>query len=71
MDAFEKEEVISAFLLRPNICNEKLGKKIKDCVSIRANFDKHMNVPGGCPSCRKKAVFSKYRSIVYKNLIDD
>jgi hypothetical protein len=71
MDPFKREEVISAFLLRPNICKEKLGNKIKDCESIRSNFDKDMNVPGGCPSCRKKAVFNKYRSIVYKNIIDD
>jgi hypothetical protein len=71
MEAFQREEIISAFLLRPNICEDKLGKKIKDCEAIKENFNKDMNVPGGCSSCRKKAVFQKYRPIVWRNIMDD
>ena len=69
MSPFERQEVISAFLQEANICNQKLGKKIEDCESLKASFNKEIGSPTGCSSCRKRAVYQKYRQIISAKLL--
>lgn len=71
MNPFEREEVISIFLQNNKVCETKYGKKIKNCHQLRESLEKEMGEPSACSSCKKKAIWSKYRQIVVANLIHD
>lgn len=68
---FERQEIISSFLQDKNMCSKKLGAKIKNCEELRANFEKEMGSSSGCSSCKKKAVYSKYRQIISAQLLQE
>lgn len=68
MDYFKKNNIASQFITDNNFCKTSKGQLIEGCDEIKKDFQKELFSPGGCSSCRKKAIFDKYKNIIIKKL---
>lgn len=65
---FKREQIFSKFINDSNFCESEDGKTIgPKCLKIKENLAKELGQ--GCSSCRKGAIFSKYRQIIYAKLM--
>lgn len=65
---FDREQVFSKFINDGDFCESEDGKSIgPKCLKIKENLAKELGQ--GCSSCRKGAIYSKYRQIIYAKLI--
>ncbi len=64
---YEKEDIFSLFINNPNFCNTPQGAKISNCAELKESLSKDLG--NGCSSCRKGAIYSKYRQIIYAKII--
>ncbi len=60
--------VATAFLTQDDVCQNSFGKYIKNCEELHARFKKELNDPG-CTSCKKPAIYNKYRLLVRRNIV--
>ena len=64
---FQREEIFSLFINDENFCETAHGKLMVNCKDLKASLKKDLGE--GCSSCRKSAIYSKYRQIIYAKLI--
>ena len=65
---FKREQIFSKFTNDSDFCESKEGKLIGEkCLKIKESLSKELGQ--GCSSCRKGAIYSKYRQIIYAKLI--
>jgi len=65
---FAREQVFSSFMNNLSFCKTKDGEKIKDCASLKASMLSELS--GGCSSCKKAGIYSKYRQIIFARIIE-
>ena len=65
---FAREQIFSSFMNNLAFCQTEDGEKIRDCETLKQSMVKELS--GGCSSCKKAGIYSKYRQIIFARIIE-
>tara|TARA_B110000495_G_C22477111_1_gene295169 strand:- start:276 stop:485 length:210 start_codon:yes stop_codon:yes gene_type:complete len=69
MNEKRKSEIVGAFFSNKGTKFCENCKELKDCKELKEQYELERKRKGGCNTCRKRALISKFKSFIESRLL--